>query len=91
VPVIPITLGADQVYVVFAGTISLEEVPPPIEGVTVKAPPEQMVEVTFAITGFGLTVTVMEYAAPAHEPVAAVGVTMYSTVPTTEELGFVKV
>lgn len=42
-------------------------------------------------TGFGFTVTVIVYAVPAQLPVVAVGVTMYSTVPAAELLGFVNV
>lgn len=44
--------GADQVYVVFDGTIS-----EPLEGVTVNVPVLQMVAVFAAITGVGFTTT----------------------------------
>jgi hypothetical protein len=40
--------------------------------------------------GVGVTVTVMVKAAPTHEPVVAVGVTKYSTVPGALLTGFVK-
>ena len=53
-PEIPvIAAGADQEYVVLAGTISV-----PFVGVTVKVPLLQIVVVLAAITGTGLTVTV---------------------------------
>jgi hypothetical protein len=42
-------------------------------------------------TGVGFTVTVMVYGAPAQLPVVEVGVTIYSTVPDAELLGFVSV
>ena len=52
-PEIPeIADGADHVYVVFAGTISV-----PFEGVTVKVPTLQIATVFAAITGVGLTTT----------------------------------
>lgn len=52
--------------------------------------PLQMVEVLGIVTiGVGLTVTVIGKIA--HEPVAEVGVTRYSTVPATVELGLVSV
>jgi len=45
----------------------------------------------FVTVGAGLTVTVMVYAEPTHEPVAEVGVTRYSTVPAVVLLGLVRV
>jgi hypothetical protein len=42
-------------------------------------------------TGEGLTVTVIVKGAPGHEPVVAVGVIMYCTVPAAELLGLVSV
>jgi galactitol-specific phosphotransferase system IIC component len=42
-------------------------------------------------TGVGFTVTVIVYGAPAQLPVVEVGVTIYSTVPDAELLGFVSV
>ena len=39
--------------------------------------------------GFGLTVTVIVKAAPAHDPVVEVGVTRYTTLPATALLGLV--
>jgi hypothetical protein len=39
--------------------------------------------------GAGLTVTVIVYGFPVHEPVAEVGVTIYSTVPAAELPGLV--
>ena len=46
---------------------------------------------TLVTTGVGLTVTVIVYADPTHEPVVDVAVTRYCTVPDTALLGFVKV
>ena len=40
-----------------------------------------MVAILFAIVGFGLTVTVIVKAEPAHDPVVEVGLTIYCTVP----------
>ena len=49
-PEIPVmAAGADQVYVVFEGTISV-----PLEGVTVKVPTLHIATVFAAITGVGL-------------------------------------
>jgi hypothetical protein len=42
-------------------------------------------------TGVGLTVTVMVYGFPGHEPAVGVGVTIYCTVPAAELLGLVSV
>ena len=42
-------------------------------------------------TGVGFTVTVMVKAAPAQDPVVAVGVTKYCTVPAVALLGLVNV
>ena len=53
----PVTAGLSstvQEYLVPAGTIF----PFPLAGVTVKASPEQMLAVSFSISGVGLTVTV---------------------------------
>ena len=58
-----------QVYVVLAGTISV-----PFAGVTVNVPSSQIVAVVFAITGVGLTVTVVVKAEPVHKLVAGVTV-----------------
>jgi ABC-type proline/glycine betaine transport system permease subunit len=41
--------------------------------------------------GVGLTVTVIVYGAPAHDPVTEVGVTIYCTVPAVALLGLVSV
>jgi Fe-S cluster assembly scaffold protein SufB len=60
-PEIPTAEGADQVYVVFAGTISV-----PFVGVTVNVPLLQIVVVLAAITGVGFTVTVTVNGAPVH-------------------------
>jgi len=54
--------------------------------------PLQVLVVARLVTaGDGLTVTVIEYGAPAHEPVVAVGVTKYCTVPAEALLGLVSV
>ena len=42
-------------------------------------------------TGAGLTVTVIVYEVPTHDPANEVGVTIYSTVPGSEVLGLVNV
>jgi len=52
--------------------------------------PLQMVAVDeFVTTGLGLTVTKIVKGVPAQEPVMAVGVTIYSTVPEVKLLGLV--
>ena len=52
--------------------------------------PLQIAVLLLAVTnGSGLTVTVIAYVAPTHDPVTAVGVTRYSTVPATRLLGLV--
>ena len=43
------------------------------------------------IVGLGLTFTVISVGLPTHEPVVAVGVTVYTILPALELLGFVKV
>jgi hypothetical protein len=54
--------------------------------------PLQVVFVLAVVTtGIGVTVTVIVKAAPAHEPVVDVGVTIYCTVPAVVLLGFVSV
>jgi len=54
--------------------------------------PLQIVAVgEFVTTGLGLTVTMIENGVPAHEPVVAVGVTIYSTVPDVALLGLISV
>ena len=56
-----------QIYVVFAGTISLVLVPPLFDGVTAaKASLEQIDRVTFAILGVGFTVIVNVSVLPEH-------------------------
>jgi hypothetical protein len=55
-------------------------------------PPLQILAVFAVVTiGFGLTVTVMVYGFPGHEPVLEVGVTKYGTLPTVVLLGLVRV
>lgn len=51
------------------------------------------VEAVLAVvtTGVGKTVTVIVYGTPGHEPVTAVGVTRYCTVPEAVLLGLVSV
>jgi len=54
--------------------------------------PLQIVAVLGVVTvGFGLTDTVIVKGTPAHEPVVDVGVTIYSTVPTSVLLGLVNI
>ena len=62
VPVIPDTDGADQVYVVPVGTISV-----PFVGLTLNATLEQIVCVLLVITGVGLTTTETVNGVPEHE------------------------
>src|SRR5215472_6415557 len=69
----PVTVGADQVYVVPPGTISV-----PLTGVTLKLPPLQIVCVCAAMVGTGLTVTVTVKVEPVQLP--DVGVTVYVAV-----------
>jgi hypothetical protein len=70
-PVIPpVTVGADQEYVVPAGTIPFV----PLDGVAVNATPLHVVAVIFVIPGLGLTVTVSVKLDPAQLP--DVGVTV---------------
>jgi hypothetical protein len=65
------------VYVVDAGTISL----PLLLGVIVNAVPLHIVLVLLAITGVGLTVTVIVKLVPTQLPASPlVGVTVYTTV-----------
>jgi hypothetical protein len=73
-PVIPpVTDGADQLYVVFAGKI----LPPALLGVTLNEPLLQMASLRFAMAGLGLTVTVTIKVEPTHEPAAPdLGVTV---------------
>jgi hypothetical protein len=73
VPVIPATTGADQEYVVEAGTIPLVV----FTGVAVNEFPLQMVELIAVTAGVGLTVTVTLNAVPPQDP--EVGVTEYTT------------
>jgi len=73
VPLIPVTLGADQLYVVAVGTIPLIE----FAGVTENPVPLQTAEVMAVTAGCGLTVTVTVKVGPTQEP--AVGVTVYAT------------
>jgi hypothetical protein len=52
--------------------------------------PLHVVEVAELVTtGAGLTVTVIINGVPGHDPLVAVGVTMYSTVPVPALLGLV--
>ena len=65
-------------YNVFVGTMSV-----PFVGVTLNAKPLHIVRVTFAITGFGFTVTVTVNDAPSQLPAAPLtGVTVYINVCT---------
>ena len=43
IPVNPVTVGADQVYVVPDGTMSVLDIPPPFAGDRVACDPEQIV------------------------------------------------
>ena len=77
-PVIPpVTEGADQVYVVFAGTRPLVT----STGVSVNVPPLQIVVLMLVTAGIGLTVTVIVNVAPVQLP--ETGVTVYVAVPDT--------
>lgn len=68
---IGLLMGVPQVYVVPTGTLF----PPLFAGVTVKDVPEQIADgVTFAIDGFGFTVTVIVKVFPEQLP--EVGVTV---------------
>jgi hypothetical protein len=63
-PVIPpVTVGADQLYVVPEGTISV-----PFVGVTVNPVPLHVVAVLFAMPDCGLTVTVTVKFEPVQVP-----------------------
>ena len=55
------------------------------------APLHVLAVAAFVTAGVGLTVTVIVYADPTHEPVVEVGVTKYSTVPAVVLLGFVNI
>ena len=68
-PVIPVTIGADQEYVVPDGTRSV-----PFVGVMENDPPEHIVRDLFCTTGFGLTVIVNVVEGPGQA--FAVGVTV---------------
>ena len=74
-PVIaPVTVGADQLYVVPVGTTPFVV----LTGVELKATPLQTVLVIAVIAGDGFTVTVRVNGVPAHVP--TVGVTVYVAV-----------
>ena len=62
-----------------------------VNAMLVAAPLQTDAVLAVVTAGLGFTVTVIVYAGPAQEPVVAVGVTTYSTVPAADELGFVKV
>ena len=66
----PVMIGADQLYVVPAGTIPLL----PLVGVTLKKSPLHTVAVIAVITAFGLTVTVNWNLDPVQLPVNGVTV-----------------
>jgi hypothetical protein len=68
VPVIPATTGADQEYVVEAGTIPLVA----FTGVAVNEFPLQMVELMAVTAGLGFTVAVTLNGAPVQEAVAGI-------------------
>ena len=70
----PLTVGADQLYVVPAGTTPFVV----FTGVELKATPLQTVLVIAVIAGDGFTVTVKVNGVPAHVP--TVGVTVYVAV-----------
>jgi hypothetical protein len=80
----PVTVGADHVYVVPAGTIPLV----PLAGVTVNAVVLQVVAVIAVMFGLGLTVTVSVKLAPVQLP--EVGVIVYVAV-CAVFVGFVRV
>jgi uncharacterized protein Usg len=97
-------LGLVSVWLMVDPELALAPVIPPVIAPIVQAKllgaldvkvifgpvPLQMLAVGELVTiGVGLTVTVIVYAAPAHEPVVEVGVTIYSTVPATALLGLV--
>ena len=68
-PVIPpVTLGADQLYKVPAGTIPLVR----LVGVTLKITPLQVTVVIAVITAVGFKVTVTVNKVPVHKPVNGV-------------------
>ena len=76
VPVIPVTVGADHEYVVPVGTMF----PEPLDGVTVKLDPEQIVCVCTLTVAVGATVTVTVKLVPSHAGVVSeLGVTVYTT------------
>ena len=82
-PVIPpVIVPTVQVKVLATVAVSPIFVVPPLQIVAVFA---------VVIFGVGLTVTVMVYAAPAHEPVVAVAVTRYWTLPAVVLLGLANV
>ena len=62
----------------FAGTISVELIPPPLTGLTLKLAPEQIAAgKTASIEGFGFTSTVTSKVSPTQVPLAPeVGVTV---------------
>ena len=83
-PVKPAPVGADQLYVVPAGTVPFV----PFTGVTVKPIPLQVVAVIAVITATGFTVTVTVNGVPVQVP--DVGVTVYVAV-CTALVGFTSV
>ena len=71
-PVILVLSTIDQVYVVFAGTISF----PAFEGVMLKASPLHIVCALAAIVGFALILTRIVKLSPTQDPIGEVGVTV---------------
>lgn len=57
----------------------------------VLVPLHMAAELDVVTIGAGLTVTVIVFDTPVHEPVVAIGVTIYSTVPAAVLIGLVKV
>ena len=52
-----------------------------VKPINVFVPLQMLFVAAVVTTGRGFTVTVIVYAAPGHDPVVLVGVTIYSTVP----------
>ena len=76
-PVIPPIV---QLYVL--ATLEVKVIP-------VELPLQILFVEAFVIAGVGFTLTVIVYVLPVHKPPVETGVIKYSTVPTTELLGFV--
>ena len=81
-PAIPVTVPVASTEAIPGDPELQFPEPGPLERAVVS--PWQIVVIPEIVAGLGLTVTVIGYAGPAHEPDTDVGITIYSTVPVEE-------